>query len=283
MQLLICTNGTAAGQAAIEYGLWLAEALKVPVVVLGIAESLGSREAIDHLVEETRRSAVQRNLRCSTNVVGGAAEEAIPRVAAQGDFLTLVGPMGRSIWRRIWRGSTFRGLLKLLESPLLYVPKARLKLRRILLCTGGLHYAEGVIRMMERIALATGARVTLLHVTEPASLDYPVVEELKAAGEQLLQSATPQARYLQQAIGQFEQSGIPLELKTRHGYVVHEILAEIHEADYDMVGLGSSYGPKAMRRLFTPSVTAEVVEAVDLPILVARYGPETDHLPEPGQ
>jgi len=271
MELLLCANRDSSSQPALEYGVWLAALLKVPVVLLGIVERLGSRQEIEGLIAKACRQLDEQGLSYRTLIIEGSVEKVIAREAARGEYLTLVGFLGRSCWRRLWRGRSFRQLMDLIESPLLYVPSTRFSIRRILVCTGGLRYAEGVLHMVKPIAQASGACVTLLHITEPASLDFPLADELKEYRENLLESSTPQAQYIQQALTEFDNAGITVEMKHRRGYIVHEILKETQEVDYDMVGLGSQHGVETLRHLFTPNVSAEVVEAVDLPVLVVRY------------
>jgi nucleotide-binding universal stress UspA family protein len=252
--------------------MWLAKLLAYRVVLLGIVEKRGSGREIERLIDETSRRMVEQGVSCRSMVVIGSAEGVITRGAARGEYLTIVGSLSRSKWRRFWRGSSFRRLMDAIESPLLYVPSAHLQLRRILLCTGGLHYAQGVSDIVSRIAKASHADVTLLHITEPASLHYPPADELQDNQRDILESSTPQALHIQHTLAAFDQAGISTELKHRRGYIIREIIAEARDMDYDMVGLGAPYGMRTMRNLFTPNVTAEVQEALSLPMLVARYG-----------
>ena len=276
MEILLCTNGASSHQPALEYGMWLAKLLDYRVVLLGVVEKRGGSPKIECLVDETSRRMVERGISCRSMVVTGPAEGVIARGAARGEVLTVVGSLGRSGWQRFWRGSSFRRLMDAIHSPLLYVPAAHLQLRRILLCTGGLHYAQGVTGIVDRIARASHADVTLLHITEPASLHYPPADELQDDQQDILESSTPQALHVQHTLTAFDRAGITVELKHRRGYIVREIIAEARDMDYDMVGLGSPYGMRTLRHLFTPNVTAEVQEALNLPMLVARHGRGTD-------
>ena len=165
MEILLCTNGASSHQPALEYGMWLAKLLDYRVVLLGVVEKRGGSPKIECLVDETSRRMVERGISCRSMVVTGPAEGVIARGAARGEVLTVVGSLGRSGWQRFWRGSSFRRLMDAIHSPLLYVPAAHLQLRRILLCTGGLHYAQGVTGIVDRIARASHADVTLLHIT----------------------------------------------------------------------------------------------------------------------
>jgi nucleotide-binding universal stress UspA family protein len=279
MDILLCTNSPSSDQPALEYGMWLAKLLGYPVVLLGIVEKRGIGRDIEELIDATSRQMVDQGISCRSLIVPGSAEGVIARGAARGEYLTIVGSLRRSRWQRFWRGSSFRRLMDSIESPLLYVPSAHLQLRRILLCTGGLHYARGVTDIVGRIAQALHAKVTLLHVTEPASLHYPPADELQDDQQDILVSSTPQALHVQHTLSEFDRAGIPAELKHRRGYIVREIIAEVRSTDYDMVGLGSPYGMRTLRHLFTPNVTAEVQEALSIPMLVARYGQGMQEVP----
>jgi nucleotide-binding universal stress UspA family protein len=54
--------------------------------------------------------------------------------------------------------------------------------------------------------------------------------------------------------------------------VVHEILDEINAQPYDLVVMGAASPSAKLRHLFLPNVTAEIAEAIQVPVLVARSG-----------
>lgn len=270
MEMLICTNMGSLSQPVLKYGMWLAALLKYPVALLGIVDDPGKRREIEDVIDETSRLLVERGLSCQSLIMEGPAEVVITQEAVRGERLTVVGWLGQSRWRRFWKGGSFRRLMDAIESPLLYVPSARLQLRRILLCTGGLRYAEGVTHVVRLIAQISQAEVTVLHITQPASLHYPPVDELQDWRQDMLESSTPQARYVRRVLEELGEAGIPVMLKRRYGNIVHEIAAEIRDIDYDMIGLGSPYGIRSLRHLFMPNITAQIIEAANLPVLVAR-------------
>jgi len=105
---------------------------------------------------------------------------------------------------------------------------------------------------------------------EPVTLEYPVANEVKTHWSHLLETDTPQARRLKEALATLEGMGVAAEVHVRHGPVVHEILREIREGGYDLVGVGSPYAAQSLRRLYRPNVAVEVAEAADRPVLIAR-------------
>jgi nucleotide-binding universal stress UspA family protein len=274
LSLLLCTNGIKSGQAALEYGVWLAELLGWPVVLLGVVEQPENRFTVDELVQFTAQRLEQKNIACQIHIEAGEPARIIAEWAHRGRFITVFGPLGRPAWRRFVQGRSFRHLMAAIETPLLYVPRLRLPLRRILLCLGGLEYGLGVQRLCIYLAKKAGAQVTVLHVVEPVTLDYPIARQVMENWEKILQTETPQGRNLRQAMKAIEQAGLSMDFKVLHGSPVTEILNEARRGDYDLIGLGSPYSAHALRHLYLPNVTAEVAETAGLPVLSVRLDRE---------
>lgn len=271
-QILLCTNGDEASQPALAYGIWLAELLQASVHLLGIVENPQAKPALEALLEEIAGRLEEKKIPVRREIDSGRGSVVIARHTEPEIYLTVVGRLGRPAWRRFVQGRSFRRLLRQVESPILYVPEGEIPLKHLLICMGGLGYAEGVVRLGAHLAQASGARVTVLHVVEPASLEYPTAREVQDHKEKILDSDTPQARNLKTALNTLVAAGLQVDLKVRYGNIVHEILQEVREGDYTMVGLGSPYSAQSLRHLFLPNVTAEVAEALNLPVLTVRYG-----------
>ncbi len=268
MNLLLCTNGHPDTRPALEYGAWLADAGRAlfrEVVLLGTVEKPARRPEVEALLAETERRLAEASVPCGRRILAGRPEKLIPLLAREG-VLTVVGPMTP----RLARAHAFSRLLAAMETPVLHVTGAPLRLARMLLCTGGLRYAEGVVRTGGHLARAFGATVTLLHVVEPVTLEYPVANQVKNHWSHLLETDTPQARRLREALETLREMGVETEVRVRHGPVVHEILHEIREGEYDLVGVGSPYSARSLRRLYRPNVAVEVAEAAGRPVLIAR-------------
>jgi nucleotide-binding universal stress UspA family protein len=272
ISLLVCTNGNPTTRPALEYGVWLAGLLHSPVVILGIIESPYEQQAVEKLVDETAKKLAEIGVPYQVQIDRGRGSIVISRYAKAGDYLTVVGPLGRPAWRRIVQGRSFRRLLERVENPILYVPKARIPLKSLLLSMGGLGYAEGVEHLALNLAKAAKARITILHVVEPITLDYPVAREIHDHWQNILDTDTPQGHNLRAALDNLRQAGLEATVKIRHGSIVHEIFEEVDSGDYDLIGLGSPYSVQSLRHLYMPNVTAEVAEAVERPVLTVRAG-----------
>lgn len=271
-QLLLCTNGSEQTRPSLQYGLRLSTLLQAQVTLLGVIESAGEEERVEALVSETVAQLAENEIPHSVEIARGRGSDVIAAQAHTAPYLTVAGPLGRPAWRRVVQGRSFRRLLAKMESPLLYVPADRWPLAHILLCTGGLGYAESAQRLVIYLARHTGARVTILHVVEPVSLHYPLAEKVQAHWEHILETDTPQGANLRRSLEEVREAGLQVEFKVRHGGAVNEILEEARRGDYDLIGMGSGHSAQSLRHLYLPNVTAEVAETAGLPALSVRQG-----------
>ena len=274
--LLIATNGFAGTLPSIEYGTWLASTLETKITLLGVTENL-SPAAIDdhHPLEDVFARAVklfQKNgVAYTLEVQNGNAEDVIPRKAKQGDYIVVLGPLGRPQFRRMLTGRSIRHLLEEIEQPILYVPELKLPLKKILICIGGLGYEVTAEHIAMQMAIKSRAEVTLLHIIPPIDLNYPTAKTVSANWRNLAETDTPVGRSLRQALDVAKNDGLTANVKARQGNVVEEILAEVKDGNYDLLCMGSMYSSNALRQLYAPNVTAEIADSMLCPILSARY------------
>jgi nucleotide-binding universal stress UspA family protein len=275
-ELLITTNGYKETWSAIEYGVWLAEAMQLKVRLLGVAESLSSAAIDDHHpLEDVFAKAIelfeQKGIEYDPEIQNGEAEQVIPQKANSGDFITVVSPLGRPRIRRWLTGRSIRPLMEKIKGPILYVPEARLPLKKMLISIGGLGYEIAAENLAFEVAVASHADVTILHVITPTDLEYPGTRDMRKHLNDLEDTNTLVGRSLRNALDIAQKAGLNAKATTRQGSVVNEILAEIRKGNYDMVCMGSPYSATGLRQLYTPNVTAEVAEAAHCPVLTARY------------
>lgn len=272
LRLLIGTNGSRYSEPALEYGVWLAELLKLPVLLLGVVERPPEQSRVEESLAGTESKLKASGLEVQVRLETGNGRRMIARYARENRCITVVGPLGRPALRRLIYGRSFRRLLAEIESPIVYVPQVCLPLRKVLLCLGGLSYTEGVERLAVYIAGKARAEIALLHVVEPITLDYPVAQRLQKHREDLLNTDTPQAKNLRAALQMIQEAGLTSNLIIRHGDPVHEIREESQRGEYELIALGSPYSAHSLRHLYLPDVTAEVAEGLDRPVITARKG-----------
>ena len=116
------------------------------------------------------------------------------------------------------------------------------------------------------------ASVTLLHVVEPISYQYPIAKAIQDHREDILDTTTPQGQNLRQALRIAKDMEVETNFKVRFGDIVHEIIVEVQTQSYDLIVMGSPYSTSNLRHLFLPNVTAEIAESVSCPVLVVAFG-----------
>lgn len=275
-ELLIATNGFRGTWPAIEYGAWLAELMKIRVTLLGVTEKSGAATSndsslLDNVFTKAEELFQKKGLQYSLERRKGDAEHIIPEKANQGDFITVVSPLGRSRFRHWLIGRSLRTLMEQITGPMLYVPEIRLPLRHLLISSGGLGYEVDAENLAMQVATISRADVTILHVIPPTDLDYPTTRNVREHVRDLQDTDTILGRSLRKGLDIAQAAGLNAKLITRQGHIVEEILAEIRQGNYDMVCMGSRYSVHALRQLYTPNVTAEVAEAVNCPVLTVRH------------
>jgi nucleotide-binding universal stress UspA family protein len=275
-ELLITTNGFKGTWFAVEYGAWLAEILKMKIMLLGVTE-VHNPAAIDdqHPLEDVFERAVslfqEKGLAYNLEVRNGEAEQVIPEKANSGDYITVVSPLGRTQIRRLIVGRSIRPLMERIQGPILYVPEMRLPLKKILISAGGLGYEADAENLALQVATANQAEVTILHVVPPTDLEYPTTRGLRGHTKDLAKTDTLPGRSLRHALEIAQNAGLTARAIARQGIIVEEILAEVREGNYDMVCMGSSYSAHTLRQYYSPNVTAEVAISAHCPVLTARY------------
>ena len=277
-ELLIATNGSIETIQAIEYGAWFAGVMRMKLTLLGVTEKLNPAAIDDHhpledIFEEAVSLFKDRGVEYRLEVQNGEAEHVIPAKANSGDYITVLGPLGRPQFKRWLTGRSLRPLMEKIQVPILYVPQVRLPLKKMMVCIGGLGYAESAENLAIQISVVNHAEVTILHVIPPTDLDYPSTRDVRDHLEDLADTDTLPGRNLRKALDMAKEAGVNARVVTRQGSIVEQILAEIKEGDYDIVCMGSPYSGHSLRQLYAPNVTAEVAEVVHCPVLTARFKP----------
>ena len=145
-------------------------------------------DVFERAIELFKKNQVEYDLL----VENGNAEDVIPQKARQGDYIVVLGPLGRPQIRRLLTGRSIRHLMEEIEQPILYVPESKLPLKKILICIGGLGYEVTAEHIAMQMAMKSRAEVTLLHIVPPMDLDYPTARIVRENWSPLLATfATP--------------------------------------------------------------------------------------------
>ena len=276
-EILIFTNGRPTTFPAIEYGAWLGASLRTPVRLVGLDENPSPAQIDEetHPLEAVFAQAVEAFKKAGVayqlEVQKGHAEEVIPARVKGRDALVVLGPLGRPPLKRLMSGRSFRHIMEHVVAPIVYAPQARLPLKRMLVCLGGLGYEVTAENLAVQVAQAARADVTLLTVIPPFDLDYPEARQVHENWEHLADTDTLTGKSLRRGLETAFAAGLSASVKIRNGNVLEEILAEVKEGNYDLLCMGSLFSSNALRQLYTPNVTAEIAETDLVPVLTARY------------
>jgi nucleotide-binding universal stress UspA family protein len=120
---------------------------------------------------------------------------------------------------------------------------------KILLCIAGMPYAEPTIDFGGMIASATSSTVTLLHIVHQ--------KERLAAGESMLTAARDML------------PGLSVDTRIRQGDPTKGILAEVRQANHDLLILGAHREASTTGRLLG-SVTQQIIRRAPVSVLVVR-------------
>ena len=293
MRLLLCTDGSPHGQAALRFGSLLARGSPEPTTLLGVAERPEDRAELERAIQQGQEwlaGAPEPHTRVR---IGHGAEEILEEAAA-GDYdLVVVGTRGRHGITRFLLGSTAERIAHQADLPVLLVQGDVDAVERILACTAGGEPGLAAVELAGRVARLTGGRVTVLHVMSqlpvspvpahagplqvmpqtPAPCEAPEaqVRDLDATAEQLMSGDTWEGVHLREALSILTGLDVPGEARVRHGLVLDEIVDETHEGDYDLVVVGTRPVAGWMRFLLN-DVSRQIIGCTDRSVLVARMG-----------
>lgn len=289
MRILLCTDGSSHGQAALRFGTLIARASPAPATLLGVVEQPGERAQVEralkagtHLLEGAPAPRIKLR-------VGHAAEEILAEVTPEAYDLVVVGAWGRRGITRFLLGSTAERVARHAPVSVLIVrgerqacPEpfdsaqgrpSRSVLKRMLLCTAGGEPGLAAVEMGGQVARLTGAQATVLHVMSQVAATPAVppalLADLEAPAEVLMARNTPEGAHLRQALAILASLGVPAQARVRHGLVVDEILAEGRDGKCDLVVIGAHVAEGLMRFLLD-DVTQQIITHIDRPVLVVK-------------
>lgn len=277
LQTLICTHGRDSSRPSLVYGAQLARLFNIPAVLLGIQETGGaSSTAVDALLAEGEAELQKLDVPYRIERKTGRIEEIVASEAETHPSLTVIPPLERSVLHEWLMGDPLQKLFARINQPIFHVPTVNFPIRRILCSVGGLAYATSVAHFCIRLAKISGAELTFLYVVEPANLDESLLYPAKEHERTLVDTDTPQGRNLRRMREEALEAGVKAQIHLRRGIPLREILTQIREDEYDLIGLGSSHSANTMRQRYLPNITAEVTESTGCPVVTVRYGFELD-------
>ncbi len=268
-KILLVTNGCTEGWQTIEFAVWMAALMDVPLTFLGVVESDDEEHPVEAIFSRALNLFQKKGISYELQLVNGDTEEVLANMDWNEDIYLFVGPLGRSQVKHWLIGRSFRKIMASVPCPIFYVRSARMALDKVLICFGGLGYAGKAEEIGIAIGKLAGAELTFLHVVPPVESDRLLGQGDDVESQDLADDDS--VRILQEARKHADARGVASQVIVRQGNVVNQILEELQSNEYDLVCMGSSFSDQeSLRHLYAPNVTAEIAEAVNAPILTAR-------------
>ncbi|MGC9041946.1 MAG: universal stress protein [Roseiflexus sp.] len=260
-------------------GPWRDEALATAAQFAGqIASSVtlvtgGGMRNVELLDDAVARLHLPPDVAVKRRVVEGSPQEAILMVADESVYdLVIFGRFQRPLERLLpLRRSD--ALTRQLRTAVLRVSGPMRPIRCILLASGGDQHTFATARYVALLATPLQASVTLLHVVSQQPVVFEPLAPLASDEAAFLSGDTPEAATLRQAAAWLRERGVTVATRVRFGLVLDEILAELHEGDYDILALGTHHAAGPLDRVLLEDLTGDLLDRCPRTVLVARRIP----------
>ena len=268
MKLLYLIANQKMVQSVAEFVVQVAKKMDASLTILVASDSSEILETVENQVKKSKDTFEGLNYELKI-ALGDPVEEMKVELNRRDYDMVLIEvhrrrrvlPSGfRFLSQRIIKNSTV---------PIMLVRHGSKKLERMLVCTGGVKISEPVVDLSTKLAGQAGLEATLLTVSTPVPSMYTGMEEIDETLEELLETDTPVAQHLRHSAEQLTKSGVPAEIKIRHGDVVEAILEETLEGDYDLVVLGETEGA-TLRGLLLGNITQQIINRAPSAVLISK-------------
>jgi nucleotide-binding universal stress UspA family protein len=157
--------------------------------------------------------------------------------------------------------------------PLLLARGRKPRLNSILFCSSGEEPARHTLETGANLLVNSGAHVNVLHVMSQLAFESSKFsEDLYYNAENAIQSGSREGLHLTKALEMLSQAGMKGQAtpRLRHGLVVDEVMAEIKEAQIDLLVIGSHRQPGQNRllNLLLEDVARDLVNEAHCSVLI---------------
>lgn len=273
MKILICSDGTAAAESAIQLGGLLAGPLKAETTLFGIAEKSRDEDPLRQALEKQAQTLRSQTVALDIIVhAGESIRQILDRTSKTSYDLVIIGARWTGATGDHWRSEKTYEVIKAIQPPVLVAIGESKNLKRFLVCTGGKEFIERAIQFTGKLAAAVGATVTLLHVMAEPPAIYADLVQLEEDVDRMLESKSELGTNLRQQKRELERLGVSAEVRLRHGIVIDQVFEEVREGGYDLIVTGTSQARGLLRHYIMGDLTRSILNRANCPVLVARAG-----------
>ncbi|MGA8659540.1 MAG: universal stress protein [Chthoniobacterales bacterium] len=271
MKFLVCTDGSERSQKVLSLAASIAAATRAETTIFGITEEESEEGKLLETLKRAQRAFQEQGIKTDLLTKhGDPVGEIVERTRETRFDLVAIGAERKRSEGSFLVSAKAYSLISAISAPVLVIPETRFQLKRFLICTGGGTYIDNAVQFAGQLASDLAATVTLLNVVpEPPAMHAKLIR-LEEDVNALLNSNSTLGRNLQTAKAIVERFGLTADVRIRHGIVMHEILKEIADGDYDVIVCGSWPLRDPWRHYVIGNVTREIVSRADRPVLVIR-------------
>lgn len=275
MKILICSDGSAQADSAINFGGLIAAASAAEVTLFGITEKASEEEPIFDSLRRGQQLLRDASVSAELTIKSGEPIEEIVKRTQETDYdLVVIGAVRKGTRGPFLMSAKAYKIIKAVSPPVLVVIGKPQRLARILICSGGEKYIDQAVAFAGNLARSSAASVTVLHVMAEPPEVYSELIRMEEDVNVLLHSNSDLGRNLRHEKEALERMGVSSEVRLKHGLVISEVFKEIKRGDYDLVVTGSSPVGGNLRTYIMGNITREIVNRAECPVLVVRSAAE---------
>jgi nucleotide-binding universal stress UspA family protein len=271
MNILLCVAGMPHAEPAVSLGAIIACATQSSVTLLHVIRSEEDRADGERFLAAAREMLPDLTVDMRIRR-GDPVKQILAEVRGSDYDLTIIGARRGSGLAERLLGSVAQKVVRRIPTSVLVAREVGTSLQCILICSGGKDVADPVIETGARLAEATHAQATLLHITGTTPSMYVGLSMADETVTELLQTDTPIAQHLRHGAEILAQHQVSAKLKLRHGVVSDEIISEARQGDYDLIVMGASGATGKLREWLLRNVTRQIVENALCSVLVVKQG-----------
>jgi nucleotide-binding universal stress UspA family protein len=268
MHTLLCISDFPYALKTISFTGPVIQALGSKVSVLTVRPQIEEEDLGKWVVDRACESLPTEPTACL--IRRGIPIEEILKEIDSGEYdMVAVGTHETPRWGERFLGIFARRIVAQSNISALVIRNPHQEIEHILVATTGTESSKPVVDTGANLAEATGAKVTLLYVSDPVPSMYSGLERIEETLPEMLQSDTPLAKNLRDSAASLRARGINAHIEMRRGTPPEEIILAAQAVKYDLLVVGAT-GHQGLDRLLYHEVTLQIVDQAPLPVMVVR-------------
>lgn len=242
-------------------------ALELEAVLVHVAPADEAPEIGKQLLDDAREMRLEK--KADQKVLTGHIEQQILAELGRKPYQLVI--LGTAVQRIEQAPSQLtRRLAEKAKTSVLVIRQPPQALRHILICTGGRQRSVPGIKLGIRLAKATGATTTILHVAGSPPAMYTGLDALEERVQDVLERDSPLGQHLRDAAAMAEEAGIEANIELRHGIVAEEILRACDVTPCDLIVIGAPKPGAFLDRLMLGRVGPQLLASSPRSTLITR-------------